>query len=47
MLKENLLALNWAQLGPKTGQNEGLGHFLVQNALFLPILYIVIESYDI
>ena len=33
MLKKNLLALKWAQLGPKRGQNEVLGHFLVQNAL--------------
>ena len=30
---EKLLALKWAQLGPKRGQNEVLGHFLVQNAL--------------
>ena len=28
-----LLALKWAQLGPKRGQNEVFGHFLVQNAL--------------
>ena len=27
-----LLALKWAQLGPKGGQNEALGHFHVQNA---------------
>ena len=25
----------WAQLGPKRGQNEVLGHFLAQNALVL------------
>ena len=33
VLKKNLLALKWAQLGPKRGQNEVLGHFHVQNAL--------------
>ena len=27
--EKNLLALKWAQLGPKMGQNEVLGHFLV------------------
>ena len=31
--KKILLALKWAQLGPKRGQNEVLGHFHVQNAL--------------
>ena len=31
--EKNLLALKWAQLGPKRGQNEVFGHFLVQNAL--------------
>ena len=30
-----MLALKWAQLGPKRGQNEVLGHFHVQNALVL------------
>ena len=34
MLKEYLLALKWAQLGPKRGQNEVLGHFHCQNAFF-------------
>ena len=29
------LALKWAQLGPKRGQNEFLGHFLVQNSFVL------------
>ena len=33
MLEKNLLALKWAQLGPKRGQDEVFGHFLVQNAL--------------
>ena len=28
-----LLALKWAQLGPKRGQNDVLGHFLVQTVL--------------
>ena len=28
-----LLALKWAHLGPKRGQNEVLGYFHVQNAL--------------
>ena len=28
-----LLALKWAHIGPKRGQNEVLGHFHVQNAL--------------
>ena len=27
MPKENSLALKWAQLGPKRGQNEVSGHF--------------------
>ena len=31
--EKNLLALKWAQLGPKMGQNEVLGHFLALNAL--------------
>ena len=31
--EKDLLALKWAQLGPKRGQNEVLGHFLAQNAL--------------
>ena len=31
--EKKLLALKWAQLGPKRGQNEVLGHFLCQNAL--------------
>ena len=33
VLKKKLLALKLAQLGPKRGQNEVLGHFHVQNAL--------------
>ena len=32
MLKKYLLARKWAQLGPKRGQNEVLGHFHCQNA---------------
>ena len=31
-----LLALRWAQLGPKRGQNEVLRHFHVPNALLFP-----------
>ena len=31
--EKNLLALKWAQLGPKRGWNEVLGHFHVHNAL--------------
>ena len=27
-VEKNLLALKWAQLGPKMGQNEVLDHFL-------------------
>ena len=34
VLKKNLLALKWAQLGLKRGQNEVLGHFHCQNAFF-------------
>ena len=34
VLKEYLLALKWAQLGQKRGQNEVLGHFHCQNAFF-------------
>ena len=33
VLEKILLALKWAQLGPKRGQNEVFGHFLVQNAV--------------
>ena len=33
VLKKNFLALWWAWLGPKRGQNEVLGYFLSQNAL--------------
>ena len=33
VLEKILLALKWAQLGPKRGQNEVFGHFFVQNAL--------------
>ena len=33
VLKIFLFALKWAQLGPKRGQNEVLGHIHVQNAL--------------
>ena len=33
--EKKLLALKWAQLGPKRGQNEVLGHFLVQNSFVL------------
>ena len=33
MLNDFSLALKWVQLGLKRGQNEVLGHFLVQNAL--------------
>ena len=33
--EKNLLALKWAQLGPKRGQNEVLGHFLVQSSFVL------------
>ena len=32
-LIKKLLALKWAQLGPKRGQNEVLCHFHVENAL--------------
>ena len=32
VLKEYLLALKWAQLGQKRGQNEVLVHFDFQNA---------------
>ena len=32
---KKLLALKWAQLGPKRGQNEVLGHFLVQSSFVL------------
>ena len=33
--EKKLLALKWAQLGPKRGQNEVLGHFLVQSSFVL------------
>ena len=33
VLKKFSLALKWAQLGPKEGQNEVLGHFLGLSAL--------------
>ena len=35
VLKKNLLALKWAQLGPKRGQNEVLGHFLFLSSFVL------------
>ena len=31
--EKKLLALKWAQLGPKRGQNEVFGNFWAQNAL--------------
>ena len=34
-LKKKFSALKWAQLGPKRGQNEVLGHFLVQSSFVL------------
>ena len=45
--EKNLLALKWAQLGPKRGQNEVLGYFYVQNASVFPIFHIMMQSYDI
>ena len=35
------------QLGPKRGQSEDLGYFLVQNALIFTEFLIMIESSDI
>ena len=47
-----LLALKWAQLGPKGGQKEVLGHFHFQNALIFAnfacydseLLYLVVSG---
>ena len=45
--EKKLLALKWAQLGPKRGQNEVLGYFLFNTHSFLPILHTMIENNNI